>query len=360
MFTETGAGCAQLGTRVACGADTPVTFGADAGQTYRIYVAIPEHVDPDLLMLRVRGPNNPPLASISAPVRTGPGATVVLDGSASHDPDGDPLTYRWTQDAGPTVVLDDATSAAPRFTVPEVGADATLGFTLTVGDGATTTQATVRIAVSLANADRDGDGVIDARDHCPQTRRGGVVDADGCACDDPGHVACTTTAGCAVASCDPATAACGTARAAPGTGCTDDGDPCTLDRCDADGGCVHTRVESFAGATCDIDDLATRLAAVGLERNAARLARLVARIRHGVATAETSALVGDRRQAARLLRRAARGLARFAKEVGRLEARRRISSSSAGTLLDGARVAAGRIADLSDGVTAGRPRRASP
>ncbi|HYX49766.1 MAG TPA: hypothetical protein VE843_08485, partial [Ktedonobacteraceae bacterium] len=55
--------------------------------------------------------------------------------SASHDPDGDQLTYAWTQTAGPTVVLNDATTAKATFTAPtNLQSDTTLSFTLTVTD----------------------------------------------------------------------------------------------------------------------------------------------------------------------------------------------------------------------------------
>ena len=45
---------------------------------------------------------------------------VTLDGSGSSDPDGDPLSYAWTQVSGPTVALSDATAAQPTFTAPFV------------------------------------------------------------------------------------------------------------------------------------------------------------------------------------------------------------------------------------------------
>lgn len=61
------------------------------------------------------------------------GDTVTLNGSASFDPDGDPLTYAWSQVAGPeSVVLEDAAAVQARFEAREPGI---YEFHLVVHDG---------------------------------------------------------------------------------------------------------------------------------------------------------------------------------------------------------------------------------
>ena len=85
------------------------------------------------------------------------GARVALDGTGSRP---GRLTYAWSQTAGPTVMLDDASSATPAFIAPSVSMQTDLTFSLTVNDGTASKEDTVTVTVlpsRVKSAKVDGD-----------------------------------------------------------------------------------------------------------------------------------------------------------------------------------------------------------
>jgi hypothetical protein len=92
----------------------------------------------DTVTVNVVATNHPPVANAGPLQTVAEGSVVVLDGSASSDEDGDPLTLQWLQISGPIVHLDDTGISNPSFTAPSVSAaegTVELKFELVVNDG---------------------------------------------------------------------------------------------------------------------------------------------------------------------------------------------------------------------------------
>ncbi len=97
-------------------------------------------------------PNTPtnqlPSAKITAPQSVLSGQAVTLNGSGSSDPDGDTISYQWTQTGGPGITLSDNTGPNLTFVVPSVVQPQQISFQLTVRDGKLANSTSVRMLIS--------------------------------------------------------------------------------------------------------------------------------------------------------------------------------------------------------------------
>jgi len=141
------------------------------------------------------GTNTPPVAVAVSRAGFRKNGTVVLDGTRSFDPDGDPLTFLWSQVAGPPVTLSSGSGAF--VTLLGVGTSRTpaagpfdfsfslptsvvLDLTVSDGKSSDTTRLEVRMLGDAAAIDLDTAGyVFDQESGIPNEKGGIAFAADG-------------------------------------------------------------------------------------------------------------------------------------------------------------------------------------
>jgi K319L-like, PKD domain/PKD domain/Calx-beta domain len=162
-FSSTPAGSAAT----LAGADTSApTFVPDRPGRYRVQLVVDNGVQSNADFVTITVNNRAPTAAAGPDRAALSGQTVVLDGSASSDPDADPLTYRWRLDSRPPgshAKLIAPTSVRATFVVDRPG---TYAARLTVDDGQTTASDSVVINVPnsapTANAGPDQSAAVGA------------------------------------------------------------------------------------------------------------------------------------------------------------------------------------------------------
>ena len=124
---------------------------ANATLTFTLTVNDGNSTDTDTVEITIEGDNDAPSANAGTDRTVNEGDTVSLSGSGI-DPESQSLTYSWAQTGGsPNVTLTGATTQTPSFTAPNVVANVTLTFTLTVNDGTSNGTDTVEITITADN-----------------------------------------------------------------------------------------------------------------------------------------------------------------------------------------------------------------
>jgi hypothetical protein len=134
--------------QIRAGKNVSYTYTRNGDETVTV-----KGIDGDVVAVRlsldivVAGPNRPPVANVGNYIVVEEGTPVVLDGTASTDADGDPLTFEWRQTSGPAAELSDPSAVAPSFVAPLVAQHTMLVFGARVSDGQAASEDNVGVVV---------------------------------------------------------------------------------------------------------------------------------------------------------------------------------------------------------------------
>ena len=148
LVEETSHGAVQVN------ADGTVSYQHDDSETvgdqfhYRVHDGTADS-EVATVTIAVGAVNDAPTADAGTDQIVAEEAAVQLSGSGT-DPEGEVLTYQWSQVSGSTVALSEATSTVPAFTAPtQLTADATLVFELVVTDASGAVSAPDAVTITV-------------------------------------------------------------------------------------------------------------------------------------------------------------------------------------------------------------------
>ena len=129
---------------------TAPAVDADTDVTFTLTVSDGPNTVTDQIIITVNY-DGPPIISAGSDQTVEEGSLVTLSGTAT-DPEGDFMTYSWTQTSGlPPVTLSGADTLSPSFMAPATLSGLTLVFELSVGDDSSQVTGTVTVTIDSAD-----------------------------------------------------------------------------------------------------------------------------------------------------------------------------------------------------------------
>ncbi|MEM7203829.1 MAG: Ig-like domain-containing protein, partial [Planctomycetota bacterium] len=119
---------------------------ANSDVQFQVSVSDGTNTTVDTVTVTVNADNHAPTANAGNPMTVTGGETVQLAATAT-DPEGQGMTYTWTQIAGPPVTLTAADTATPSFTAPEGVTDTDVQFQVSVSDGTNASVDTITVSI---------------------------------------------------------------------------------------------------------------------------------------------------------------------------------------------------------------------